>query len=81
MLGSQQMVAVLREVERSNAKLVLVGDTEQLQAIAAGAAYRAIAERVGYVEMNEIRRQQVDWQRQATQDFACQRTATGVIKL
>jgi hypothetical protein len=35
----------------SGAKLVLVGDPEQLQPIEAGAAFRAIAERIGYAEL------------------------------
>ena len=79
MLGSEQMVGILKAVDHAQAKLVLVGDTEQLQAIAAGAAYRAIAERVGFVELSEIRRQQVAWQRTATQDLARQRTATALL--
>ena len=49
--------ASLEEVQRAGAKLVLVGDPEQLQAILAGAAFRAILERVGFEELTEIRRQ------------------------
>ncbi len=36
----------------------MVGDPEAMQAIGAGAPFRAIAERVGFVELTEIRRQQ-----------------------
>ena len=39
------------------AKVVLVGDPEQLQAIEAGAAFRALAERHGAAELTEVRRQ------------------------
>jgi len=50
--------------------VVLVGDAEQLQPIEAGAAFRAIAERVGYQELSGIRRQREAWQREASSDFA-----------
>jgi ATP-dependent exoDNAse (exonuclease V) alpha subunit len=50
--------------------MVLVGDAEQLQPIEAGAAFRAIAERVGYRELAGIRRQREEWQREASRDFA-----------
>ncbi len=45
------------EAEKRGAKLVLVGDHEQLQAIGAGSPFRAIAERIGSVELTDIRRQ------------------------
>lgn len=41
MLGSRQMASIFDEARRSGAKVVLVGDPEQLQAIEAGAAFRA----------------------------------------
>ncbi len=57
------------------AAVVLVGDNQQLQAIEAGAAFRAIIERTGALELTEIRRQRVPWQREATKDFARGHTA------
>ncbi len=74
MVGSRQMERVLGAVRDAGAKLVLVGDHEQLQAIEAGAAFRAIAERVGAVEITEVRRQHAPWQRAATQELATGRT-------
>lgn len=74
MLGSRQMAGILREADNAGAKVVLVGDPEQLQAIEAGAPYRAIAERIGFVEMTEVRRQREPWQQQATRDLATQQT-------
>src|SRR3546814_5190341 len=47
MIGSRQMERVLNEAEKHGAKVVLVGDVEQLQAIEAGAAFRSLAERHG----------------------------------
>jgi thymidine kinase len=57
MVGSRQMDEISRRVDEAGAKLVAVGDTSQLQAIDAGAAFRAMAERVEAVEMIENRRQ------------------------
>ncbi len=42
MIGSRQLERVLGEAERRGAKVVLVGDPEQLQAIEAGAAFRSL---------------------------------------
>ncbi|HEV7288861.1 Ti-type conjugative transfer relaxase TraA, partial [Sphingomonas sp.] len=66
MIGTRQMERVITEAEKRGAKVVLVGDPEQLQAIEAGAAFRATAERRGSVEITQIRRQREDWQRDAT---------------
>jgi Ti-type conjugative transfer relaxase TraA len=70
MVGSRQVERVLSAAEKAGAKVVLVGDPQQLQAIEAGAAFRSLAERHGGVEITEIRRQQVDWQRDATRHLA-----------
>lgn len=75
MIGSRQMVRFIEEVEARGAKIVLVGDHEQLQSIGAGAAFRAIGERTGFAELNGVRRQREGWQAEATQQFSKQRTA------
>jgi ATP-dependent exoDNAse (exonuclease V) alpha subunit len=51
MVGLKQLSRFVIEAERAGAKIVLVGDPEQLQPIGAGAAFRAIAERIGCVEL------------------------------
>ena len=70
MLGSRAMARIIDQVSRADAKLVLVGDPQQLQAIEAGAAFRAIIEAVNYQELTEIFRQKADWQKEATRDLA-----------
>lgn len=75
MLGTRQMERVLSHAANAGAKVVLVGDPQQLQAIEAGAAFRSVAERRGGVEITEIRRQHEDWQRDATRHLATGRTA------
>ena len=78
MLGSRQLERLLQEVHAQGAKVVLVGDPWQLQAIEAGGAFRAISERTGYVELTDVYRQLEDWQKAATQAFAERRTADGL---
>lgn len=78
MVGSRQLARFVMEAEARGAKLVLVGDHEQLQAIGAGSPFRAIAERVGAVELSEIRRQRQGWQRDASVAFATHRTDEGL---
>ncbi|PPJ46400.1 Ti-type conjugative transfer relaxase TraA [Rhizobium sp. KAs_5_22] len=78
MVGSRQLAKFVTEAETRGAKLVLVGDHEQLQAIGAGSPFRAIAERVGAVELSEIRRQNEGWQREASIAFATHRTSDGL---
>ncbi|NNU35554.1 Ti-type conjugative transfer relaxase TraA [Rhizobium sophorae] len=78
MVGSRQLARFVDEVKRAGAKLVLVGDHEQLQAIGAGAPFRAIAGAVGHAQLSEVRRQKADWQKQASIDFASHRTAAGL---
>lgn len=75
MIGSRQMERVLSHARDAGAKVVLVGDPEQLQAIEAGAAFRSIAERHGAAEITEVRRQRQDWQKEATRALATGRTA------
>ncbi|CUX40233.1 Ti-type conjugative transfer relaxase TraA [Agrobacterium deltaense] len=78
MVGSRQLARFIGEAEARSAKIVLVGDHEQLQAIGAGAPFRAIAEQIGHVELSDIRRQHQDWQRQASVAFATHKTAEGL---
>jgi len=80
MIGSRQMERLLSAAQVAGAKVVLVGDPEQLQAIEAGAAFRAIAERVGAAEITEVRRQREAWQQQATRELATGRTEAALAR-
>ncbi|MBY3384134.1 AAA family ATPase, partial [Rhizobium laguerreae] len=70
MVSSQQMARVLKLMEQAGAKVVLVGDAMQLQPIQAGAAFRAITERIGFAELAGVRRQREPWAREASRLFA-----------
>ncbi|HEV7342297.1 MAG TPA: Ti-type conjugative transfer relaxase TraA [Sphingopyxis sp.] len=80
MVGTRQLERVVSEAERQGAKVVLVGDPQQLQAIEAGAAFRSVAERHGAVEIMDIRRQLAEWQREATRELATGRTGEAIAR-
>ncbi|GAA4772905.1 Ti-type conjugative transfer relaxase TraA [Stakelama sediminis] len=74
MIGTRQLQRVLAEASDAGAKVVMVGDAQQLQAIEAGAAFRMLAEHHGAAEIGEVRRQSLEWMRDATRDLALGRT-------
>lgn len=78
MVGTRQLERVLSHAGEAGAKVVLVGDPQQLQSIEAGAAFRSIHERHGGAEVGEVRRQRDDWQRDATRDLARGRTGIAI---
>ncbi|UNZ54130.1 Ti-type conjugative transfer relaxase TraA [Agrobacterium tumefaciens] len=70
MVSSQQMARILKTAEDASVKVVLVGDAMQLQPIQAGAAFRAISDRIGSAELAGVRRQREEWARGASRLFA-----------
>ncbi|CAN7615107.1 Ti-type conjugative transfer relaxase TraA [Devosia sp. LjRoot3] len=78
MVSSRQMALFVEAVAKAGAKLVLVGDPDQLQPIEAGAAFRAIADRIGYAELGQIHRQREAWMRAASTDLAGGRIGTAL---
>src|SRR5207247_10906105 len=76
--GAGQLERVMSRAAEAGAKVVLVGDPQQLQSIEAGAAFRSIHERHGGVEIGEVRRQREDWQRDATRNLAAGRTSNAL---
>src|SRR3546814_15478306 len=78
MIGTREMECVLSHAEQAGAKVVLVGDPEQLQAIEAGAAFRAVTERNGWAEITEIRRPCEAWQRDETKALATGRAGAAI---
>ncbi|WP_374251576.1 Ti-type conjugative transfer relaxase TraA [Xanthobacter sp.] len=78
MVGTRQLERVLSHAADAGAKVVLVGDPQQLQSIEAGAAFRSIHDRHDGVEISEVRRQREGWQRDATRDLATGRTGHAI---
>lgn len=78
MVGTRQLERVLSHAAEVGAKVVLVGDPQQLQSIEAGAAFRSIVERHGGAKIGEVRRQREDWQREATRNLATGRSVEAI---
>ncbi|WP_306257383.1 AAA family ATPase [Pararhizobium sp. IMCC21322] len=78
MIGTRQMSRFVEHTKTYGAKLVLVGDPEQLQPINAGTPFKDIAENIGAAKLTEIRRQKSDWQRQASLDLATGNTGKAI---
>lgn len=74
MVDLRQMARVVAEVKKRGAKLVLVGDAEQLQPIQAGTPFKELEQLIGSAKLSEIRRQKQDWQCEASKLFAEQKT-------
>jgi Ti-type conjugative transfer relaxase TraA len=74
MVDTRKVHSLLSESQAQGFKVVFVGDPEQLPPIEAGAPVRAIMEHVGFAEISTIVRQQVEWQKEATQDLALRQT-------
>jgi ATP-dependent exoDNAse (exonuclease V) alpha subunit len=69
-LGSKDLARLLEAVEEGGGKIILVGDHRQLPSIPAGGGFRSLAERYGYVELEDITRQRSAWGRQKAKDLA-----------
>jgi Ti-type conjugative transfer relaxase TraA len=70
MVSSKQLANIIDMTKQAGAKLVLVGDHEQLQSVEAGTAFRNLLERIKSVKLTEVRRQHTPWQRSATLDMS-----------
>lgn len=70
MVGTRQMKKLVDACGSAGAKLVLVGDEKQLQALDAGGAFAAISRELGTATLVDIVRQRETWQRQGVKDFA-----------
>jgi Ti-type conjugative transfer relaxase TraA len=70
MTDSHSMLFVLNTIRDARAKLVLVGDHAQIQPVGPGASFRALLERLDFVELQTVYRQKYQWQREATVTFS-----------
>lgn len=70
MMGSRQLARLLDYANQAGAKVVLVGDSQQLQPIDAGGAFRLLSERLGAARLENIVRQKNAGDRQIVRQFA-----------
>src|SRR5208282_4208679 len=71
MLGTRALERLVRQAERTGAKVVMVGDAKQLQPIAAGGPFKSLVERLSCATLETIVRQKDEWARQAVKEIAC----------
>ena len=69
MVSTRQLEKLIARAGEAGAKIVLVGDWDQLTAIEAGGGLKAVAKLVGYERMEEVIRQKEDWAKQVVHDF------------
>jgi Ti-type conjugative transfer relaxase TraA len=75
MVDARQLARVLDVAARSEAKVILLGDPDQLKPIGPGDAYRGLLEQHVPARLETIRRQAEPWQREASEDLAGGRVA------
>lgn len=70
MVGTKHLARLLEHVANvEGARLILVGDAKQLQAITAGGPFKYLGETLGEAALTTVRRQNEAWAREAVQDF------------
>ncbi len=83
MVGNRQMLDLLKAAEKAQAKVVLIGDRYQLQAIDAGKPFQLLQEkgRVETARMDDILRQKTEGLRQAVEAVAKEKDTDKAIHL
>ncbi|ANN94145.1 TPA: Ti-type conjugative transfer relaxase TraA [Legionella pneumophila] len=70
MVDFTSMAYLIKEAHKAGSKVVLIGDPDQLKPIQKGEIFRGIAACTGYIELENIKRQQDLGDRQASLDLA-----------
>ena len=94
MVGTQNWNDILTVAERFGAKVIAVGDNNQFEAISSGDCFRKFVEiskdksadkssdrssdKSAIYELNEIRRQSIDWMKEASIEFSKLNTIEGL---
>jgi len=78
MIDVRQLGRILAQTEERGAKVVLLGDPDQLKAIGAGDAFRGLLEQHPSARIDAIRRQHEPWQREASEHLAGGRVASAL---
>lgn len=65
LVDSRSMAKILRAASESDAKVILTGDTRQLLPVQAGGALNTLATELGEARIDSVRRQRLDWQKEA----------------
>ena len=78
MIGTADLSAILLAAQEAGAKVILLGDRRQLQSVSGASALVAVADILERTAtLNDVRRQQIDWQRAASTLMARGETEAG----
>jgi len=69
MLGTYDYARLIAHIDRAGAKLVCVGDHQQLPSIEAGGVFHHLLEKYGAAKLEQNRRQHSPWMREAVEQF------------
>jgi Ti-type conjugative transfer relaxase TraA len=69
MVENRQMAQLAKHCADAGASLVLVGDDRQLRPIGRGGAFNTAREMAGETAIESVRRQRLEWQREASKAF------------
>ena len=78
MLDTPTYARLMRRAAETGAKVVLAGDDRQLTSVERGGMFTALKQKHGSVVISRVRRQEQEWQREASEDFAQGRVAEGL---
>jgi conjugative relaxase-like TrwC/TraI family protein len=81
MLGTKDALQLLKKVLAAGAKLVLVGDERQLQAVERGGAFLALWRRYGGPVLSASQRQKPDWYRNVVENVVDSRMLVALWQL
>ncbi len=79
MIGQERMETLLKATQESGAKLVLVGDHKQLQPIDYGKPFEDATVTVEPLELTQVWRQKVEWQKAAAEEVRAWTVRGGLI--
>ena len=78
MVDSEMMEWLLTSAAECGAKVILVGDEAQLTSVARGGMFGILKRTFGAAELRDVRRQEDDWAKAASLDFAQGRVPEGL---
>lgn len=78
MVDFSSLAYLIEAASKAKAKVILVGDPDQLKPIHKGEIFRGIAAHTGYIELEQIRRQRDEGDRKASMNLAKGEIATAL---
>lgn len=78
MLDTPTTRRLMDRAAETGAKVIAAGDDRQLGSVERGGMFTALKEQFGSAKITKVRRQDEDWQRQASEDFSEGRVAEGL---